>query len=180
MMRRGAAGLAVIALAAVATSPAPAQGADTPEARLAAAGLTLPEPPRPIATYVTAVESGNLLFLSGHGECGQTLRSGAVGRDLTLEDGRASARRVALCMLATIKAATGDLSRVRRMVRILGLVQSADGFTQQPAVMNGFSEVFVIAFGEAGKAARAAVGVNALPGNIPVEVEAIAELYPRR
>ncbi len=180
-MTRHAAGLlAALALLAAVAGPALAQGADTPEARLAAAGLTLPAPPRPIATYVTAVESGSLLFLSGHGECGQTLKSGAVGRDLTLEEGRASAQRVALCMLSTIKAATGDLSRVKRMVRIMGLVQSADGFTQQPAVMNGFSEVFVIAFGEAGKAARAAVGVNALPGNIPVEVEAIAELHPAR
>jgi enamine deaminase RidA (YjgF/YER057c/UK114 family) len=167
-------------LLAVAASPAAAQSAATPEARLAAAGLTLPEPARPIATYVTAVESGNLLFLSGHGECGQTRKTGAVGRDLTLEEGRASAQRVALCMLATIKAATGDLSRVKRMVRILGLVQSADGFAQQPAVMNGFSDLFVIAFGEAGKAARSAVGVNALPMNIPVEVEAIVELHPAR
>jgi enamine deaminase RidA (YjgF/YER057c/UK114 family) len=174
---------ALLPLAAVLLLAAPpaatAQGTDTPEARLAAAGLVLPQPARPIATYVTAVESGNLLFLSGHGECGQEPKLGAVGRDLTLEEGRASAQRVALCMLATIKAATGDLSRVKRMVRILGLVQSADGFSLQPQVMNGFSDVFVIAFGEAGKAARAAIGVNALPGNIPVEVEAIAELNPR-
>lgn len=172
--------LAALAFALLmAGAPALAQSPGTPEARLAAAGLLLPEPPRPIATYVTAVETGNLLFLSGHGECGDTVKSGAVGRDLTLEEGRASAQRVALCMLATIKAATGDLSRVKRMVRIQGLVQSADGFTQQPAVMNGFSDVFVVAFGEAGKAARAAVGVNALPANIPVEVEAVAELHPR-
>lgn len=171
--------LLAAALLAAAAQPATAQGADTPEARLAAAGLVLPQPARPIATYVTAVESGNLLFLSGHGECGTTPRLGAVGRDLSEAEGRASAQRVALCMLATIRAATGDLSRVKRMVRILGLVQSADGFSRQPQVMNGFSEVFVTAFGEAGKAARAAVGVNALPGNIPVEVEAIAELHPR-
>jgi enamine deaminase RidA (YjgF/YER057c/UK114 family) len=171
--------LAAGALLAAAAGPALAQSTATPEARLAAAGLTLPEPPRPIATYVTSVETGNLLFLSGHGECGETVKTGAVGRELTLEEGQASARRVALCMLSTIKAATGDLSRVKRMVRILGLVQSADGFSRQPTVMNGFSDVFVVAFGEAGKAARSAVGVNALPMNIPVEVEAVVELHPR-
>lgn len=150
--------------------------AATPEARLAAAGHALPAPTRPIATYVTSVETGKLLFLSGHGECGPTPTPGKVGRDLTIAQGAKSAQRVGLCMLATIKAATGNLGRVRRFVRIMGLVNATDEFTQHPAVINGFSDLMVVAFGEAGKAARAAVGVASLPGNIPVEIEAVVEL----
>ncbi len=150
--------------------------AQTPEERLAAAGYVLPEPPKPVATYVTSVRTGNLLFLSGHGECGAPLKTGKVGRELTLEDGVRSAERVGLCMLATIKAAVGDLARVKRFVRILGMIQTTEDFRDQPEVMNGFSDLMVIAFGDGGRAARSAVGMQSLPRNIPVEIEATVEL----
>ncbi len=149
----------------------------TPEARLAAAGYALPAARDPVANYVTSVRTGNLLFLSGHGECGETLKTGKVGRDLTLEEGARSAERVGLCMLATIKAAVGDLSKVKRFVRILGMVQSTEDFKDHPKVMNGFSDLMVVAFGENGRGARAAVGMQSLPFNIPVEIEATVELY---
>ena len=149
--------------------------AETPEQRLAAKGFTLPEPVKPVATYVTSVRSGNLLFLSGHGQCG-TQASGKLGADMTVEQGRASAEKVGLCMLSTIKASVGELSRVKRFVRILGFVNSAPDFTQHPQVVNGFSDLMVVAFGEGGKAPRSAVGAPSLPMNIPVEVEAIVEL----
>lgn len=157
---------------------APALAA-TPEEKLAAAGFTLPAPTKPIATYVTSVETGNLLFLSGHGECGQTLKTGKVGRELSLDEGARSAERTGLCMLATIKAAVGELSRVKRFVRILGMVNAAPDFTEQPKVINGFSNLMVVAFGPQGLAARSAVGVSSLPGDIPVEIEATVELEPR-
>lgn len=126
---------------------------------------------------MTHVRAGNLLFLAGHGECdAKTQARGKVGRDLTVEAGRASAERVALCMLATIRAATGSLDRVRRVVRIQGFVNATEEFTRHPEVMNGFSDLFVMAFGEAGRGARTAVGAPSLPANIAVEVEAVVEL----
>ena len=150
--------------------------AETPEERLEAAGYVLPEPTSPVAVYVTSVRTGNLLFLSGHGECGDDFTQGKVGRDLTIEEGKRSAELTGLCMLATIKAALGDLSRVKRFVRILGMVNATEDFTQHPQVINGFSELMVVAFGEDGKAARAAVGMASLPSNIAVEIEAIVEI----
>jgi enamine deaminase RidA (YjgF/YER057c/UK114 family) len=153
--------------------------ADTPEERLEAAGYTLPEPARPVAVYVTRVQTGNLLFLSGHGECRpiDEMTQGKVGRDLTVEEGKRSAELTGLCMLATIKDEVGELSRVKRFVRILGMVNATEDFTQHPQVINGFSELMVVAFGEEGKAARAAVGMTSLPANIAVEIEAIVELH---
>jgi len=99
-----------------------------------------------------------------------------VGRDLTIEEGAASAERVGLCMLATMKAALGELSRVKRFVRIHGMVNAAEDFTEHPRVINGFSDLMVTAFGEAGLAARAAVGMSSLPFDIPVEIEAVVEI----
>ena len=163
---------------AAALLAAPAAAA-TPEERLAAAGFTLPEPTRPIATYVTSVETGNLLFLSGHGECGPNRTTGKVGKDLTVEQARAAAQRTGLCMLATMKAALGELSRVKRVVRVLGFVNATPEFTQHPAVINGFSDLMVTAFGESGKAARSAVGAPSLPLGIAVEIEATVEIAPR-
>jgi enamine deaminase RidA (YjgF/YER057c/UK114 family) len=151
--------------------------ADTPEARLAAAGYTLPAPPKPVATYATSVRTGNLLFLSGHGECGAEYTRGKLGADLTLEQGVRSAEKVGLCMLATIKAAVGELSKVRRFVRILGMVNAAPDFQDHPKVINGFSDLIVVAFGEGGRAARSAVGMQSLPSNIAVEIEATVELH---
>jgi len=156
--------------------PAMANPADTPETRLAAAGYTLPPPPRPVATYVTSVRTGNLLFLSGHGECGEKFTRGKVGRDLTVEQGRQSAEKVGLCMLATIKAAVGELSKVKRFVRILGMVNATEDFKDHPKVVNGFSDLMVVAFGDGGRAARSAVGMQSLPSDIAVEIEATVEL----
>jgi enamine deaminase RidA (YjgF/YER057c/UK114 family) len=153
-----------------------ANPSDNPEARLAAAGFTLPAPPRPVATYVTSVRAGSLLFLSGHGECGERFTRGKVGRDLTVEQGRQSAEKVGLCMLATIKAAVGELSKVRRFVRILGMVNATEEFTEHPRVVNGFSDLMVVAFGDGGRAARSAIGVQSLPSDIAVEIEATVEL----
>lgn len=157
--------------------PAMANPAETPESRLAAAGYTLPPPPRPVATYVTSVRTGNLLFLSGHGECGEKFTRGKLGRDLTVEQGRQSAEKVGLCMLATIKAAVGELSRVKRFVRILGMVNATEDFKDHPKVVNGFSDLMVVAFGDGGRAARSAVGMQSLPSDIAVEIEATVELH---
>jgi enamine deaminase RidA (YjgF/YER057c/UK114 family) len=156
--------------------PTMANSSETPEARLAAAGYTLPTPPKPVATYVTSVQTGNLLFLSGHGECNEPYTRGKVGGDLTLDQGVKSAEKVGLCMLATIKAAVGELSRVKRFVRILGMVQSTEDFKDHPKVINGFSDLMVVAFGDGGRAARSAVGMQSLPSNIAVEIEATVEL----
>ncbi len=153
-----------------------AVAAETPEARLAAAGHILPEPTAPVATYVTWRRAGNLLYLSGHGECGEEFTTGKVGDDLTLEQGRRSAELTGLCMLATIKSAVGDLAKVKQVLQITGMVNATDDFTDHPKVINGFSDLFVIAFGEAGKGARAAVGMTSLPSNIAVEIQAIVEL----
>ncbi|MCA1778858.1 MAG: RidA family protein [Xanthomonadaceae bacterium] len=150
--------------------------AETPEERLAAAGYALPAATSPVATYVTWRQAGNLLYLSGHGECGDDFTTGKVGRDLTLEQGRRSAELTGLCMLATIKAAVGQLSRVKQVLQITGMVNATDDFTDHPKVINGFSDLFVTAFGEAGKGARAAVGMASLPSNIAVEIQAIVEL----
>jgi enamine deaminase RidA (YjgF/YER057c/UK114 family) len=149
---------------------------DTPESRLAAAGYELPAPAKPVAAYVTWRRSGKLLYLSGHGECRRPFTTGKVGKDLTMEEGKASAEQVGLCMLATIKSAVGELSQVRQFLRIDGMVNATSDFTQHPQVVNGFSELMVVAFGDAGLGARAAVGMASLPSNIPVEISAIVEL----
>lgn len=151
--------------------------AEMPEDRLAAAGYSLPPAPQAVAAYVTSVETGNLLFLSGHVDCIGGGKRGKVGADVTLEEGKAEAQRVGLCMLATIKEALGgDLSRVKRFVRILGMVNSAPDFVQQPQVINGFSELMKTAFGDNGLAARSAVGVASLPAGYAVEIEATVEI----
>jgi enamine deaminase RidA (YjgF/YER057c/UK114 family) len=175
---------AVIALSALALAT-PGKAADgganlSPEQKLAAAGLVLPHPDPPVANFANAVQANNFLFLAGHGECGQTLKSGKVGVELTVEEGRRSAERVALCMLATAKAEIGDLSRIERFVRIFGMVNATEDFAQSPKVIDGFSNVMTTAFGHGGKAARAAIVVQSLPDRIPVEVEAIALLKPEK
>jgi enamine deaminase RidA (YjgF/YER057c/UK114 family) len=156
------------------------RGADaaTPEQRLAALGLTLPEVPAAIANYVPAVRSGQLVFLAGQiarGPDGQFL-SGKVGRDFTQPQAKDAAQTCAVQLLAALKAEVGDLLRVKRIVRVGGFVNCTDDFTQQSSVVNGASDLLVAVFGEAGKHARAAVGVNSLPAGAPVEIELIAEL----
>jgi enamine deaminase RidA (YjgF/YER057c/UK114 family) len=150
----------------------------TPEQRLAALGLALPEIPAAIANYVPAVRSGRLVFLAGQiarGPDGKFL-TGKVGRDRTEAEGAAAARVCALQLLAVLKAEVGELSRVKRIVRVGGFVNCTEDFTAQPKVINGASDLLVAVFGDAGKHARAAVGVNALPAGAPVEVELVAEV----
>ncbi|MCH6199185.1 RidA family protein [Aquiflexum sp. LQ15W] len=146
--------------------------------KLVELGIVLPEASSPVANYVNAVRSGNLLFLAGKGPGLQdgTFITGKVGEDLTIEEGKAAARMVAINQLAVLKAELGDLNKVKRVVKVLGMVNCNSDFTQQPQVINGFSDLMVEVFGEKGKHARSAVGMNALPMNISVEVELIVEI----
>lgn len=148
------------------------------EKKIQEKGIILPPPPRPVANYVPAVRSGNLLFVSGHGPYndGKIKISGKVGKELTVEEGYQVARNVALNCLATIKDVLGDLSKVRRIVKLLGMVNCSEDFKDQPKVINGASDLLVEIFGEAGKHARSAVGMQSLPNNIPVEIEMVLEV----
>lgn len=170
------AGLTLAALCVAATTVA-AQD-QTPEARLAAMGITLPTPDKPIANYVKAVRSGNLVFTAGHGPCGALRpdQKGKVGAALTIEQAAAAARETGICLLATLKAELGSLSRIRRIVKVLGMVNSAPSFTDQPRVMNGFSDLMVAVLGDRGRHARSAVGMASLPGDMAVEIEMIVEV----
>lgn len=146
--------------------------------RLEALGITLPPISPAAGNYVGASKVGNLLFVSGHGPDygnGKYTR-GKVGHDLTLEEGIEAARQTALCILATMDATVG-LDHVRRIVKVLGMVNVAPGFNNTPAIINGASDLFVELWGEeAGKHARSAVGMAVLPFDIPVEIELIAEV----
>ncbi len=148
------------------------------EQRLKELGISLPEAPRPIANYVPAVRVGNLLFVSGHGpyKDGKTILSGKLGKELAFEQGYQTARNVALNCLASAKATLGDLDKVKRVVKLLGMVNCAEDFKDQPKVINGASDLLVEIFGEAGKHARSAVGMQSLPNGIPVEIEMILEV----
>jgi enamine deaminase RidA (YjgF/YER057c/UK114 family) len=152
----------------------------TPEARLKELNLTLPAPGRPMARYKMAVRVGNLLYVSGHGPARvtpQTPVAGRVGAELTAEQGKESARAVGLAILATLRDQLGSLDRVVRLVKTLGMVNCTPDFKDQPAVINGYSELMAEVFGEdAGVGARSAVGMGSLPMNIPVEIEAIFEV----
>jgi enamine deaminase RidA (YjgF/YER057c/UK114 family) len=152
----------------------------TPEQRLAALGLTLPPPPRPVADYVTHVQEGTLLFLSGQGprDHSGALMIGKVGGDTTLDEARAHAELTGLNLLAVLKAVLGDLSRVRRVVKLLGMVNAVPDFGDHPKVIDGCSNLFVAVFGEAGRHARSAVGMGSLPNGISVEIEAIFAVDP--
>ena len=150
----------------------------TPEQRLRQLGIVLPPAPKPVAVYVPTVQTGNLLFASGHGPVGPDgkLVIGRVGSDLTLQQGYQAARLTALAMLSSMRGALGSLDKVARLVKVTGMVNCTPSFTQQPEVINGFSELMVQVFGEIhGKGARSAVGMGSLPRNIPVEIEAIFE-----
>jgi len=151
------------------------------EKKLGEMGLKLPEKPPAAGTYVGAVRSGNLLFVSGHGpvlvENGKvTYMRGKVGKDLTIEQGQEAARLVGLHILRSIKEVIGDLDRVSKFVKVLGFVNTAPGFTDQPKVINGASDLFVALYGDAGRHARSAIGMYELPFGIPVEIEAVVEV----
>lgn len=141
-------------------------------------GIELYTPSKPIGNYVKAVRTGNLLYLAGHGPTkadGSNI-TGKVGKDLTTEQGYDAAKQVGVAMLSTLKAELGDLNKVKRVVKVLGMVNCTENFVDQPKVMNGFSDLMVAVFGDKGKHARSAVGMYALPSNIAVEVEIIVEL----
>jgi enamine deaminase RidA (YjgF/YER057c/UK114 family) len=158
--------------------PLSAQQNPDPEQRLKDLGLVLPSPTRAIANYVPAVRTGNLVFLAGHGPCGDLSEKvrGKIGQERTVEEGYEAARQTALCLLATVKAELGDLNKVKRIVRVFGMVNAVEGFTQQPQVINGCSDLLVAVFGDRGKHARAAVGVASLPLNWTVEIEMVVEV----
>ncbi len=141
-------------------------------------GISLPAPPKPLANYVPAVRAGNLLFVSGHGPYndGKTMVSGKLGKELTIEEGYKTARNVALNCLASVKATLGDLNKVKRVVKLLGMVNCTEDFKDQPKVINGASDLLVEVFGDAGRHARSAVGMQSLPNGIPVEIEMILEV----
>jgi len=151
----------------------------THEARFARLNLVLPPAPKPVAVYRPLVTVHGLAYVSGHGPvCADgSLIRGRVGSDLTLDQGHAAARQVGLAILATLRAQLGSLDRVARVIKLLGMVNSAPDFLEHPKVINGCSELFAQVFGEEhGIGARSAVGMGPLPGNIAVEIEAIFEL----
>ncbi|WP_188188686.1 RidA family protein [Nonomuraea sp. SYSU D8015] len=150
----------------------------TAEQRLAELGLTLPQAPKPVAAYVPAVRTGNLVYTSGQVPIveGQVAGTGKLGAEVTTEEGARLARICALNALAALKSEIGDLERVVRIVKVVVFVASDPAFSDQPKVGNGASELLVEVFGEAGKHARSAVGVASLPLDVPVEVELIAEV----
>lgn len=148
------------------------------EERIKELGIELPVPGAPVANYVNAVKTGNLVFMAGKGpknEDGSNV-TGKVGVDLTIEEGYEAARKTAIQQLAALQAEIGDLNKVVRIVKVLGMVNAESGFTDQPEVINGFSDLMVEVFGARGKHARAAVGMASLPRNIACEVEMIVEV----
>ncbi|HEU5328718.1 MAG: RidA family protein [Thermomicrobiales bacterium] len=148
------------------------------EARLAELGITLPQVGPPQGTYAHAVRSGNMLYLAGkgpHNSDGST-PTGKVGRDVTTEEAYQHARSVGLTLIAVLKQTLGDLDKVHQVVKVLGMVNAAPDFGEQPKVINGCSDLFLEVFGERGRHARSAVGMGSLPNGITVEIEAIVEV----
>jgi enamine deaminase RidA (YjgF/YER057c/UK114 family) len=149
------------------------------EARIKELGITLPSPPKPMGNYIPGVRVGNLLFLSGHGPIrvgDQPLTRGRVGGDMSTEEAYKVAREVGLNLLGSARRVLGSLDKVKRVVKVLGMVNAVEGFGDQPKVINGFSDLMVEVFGENGRHARSAVGMGSLPAGIPVEIEMILEL----
>ena len=150
-----------------------------PEEILRELNITLPTPPQPVANYVNGVRAGNLIFLAGKGPKypdGREL-TGKLGGNITIDQGYEGARQTAINQLSVLKEMLGDLNKVKRIVKVLGLVNSSPNFIDQPKVVNGFSDLMVDVFGEKGKHARAAIGVNSLPRGQAVEIELVVEVY---
>ncbi len=159
-------------------APTLTQG-QTPEEKIKALGIELFTPATPSANYVKAVRTGNLVFLAGHGSCdgAGNCTTGTVGSDLSVEEGNAAARLTAINLLSSLKAEIGDLNKVKRIVRVFGMVNSAPDFYDQSKVINGCSDLLVEIFGaQKGKHARAAVGMVSLPINLAVEIEMVVEI----
>jgi enamine deaminase RidA (YjgF/YER057c/UK114 family) len=148
------------------------------EARLKKLGITLPPRSTPVANYIPSVRVGKLLFTAGHVPIrdGKPTVRGKLGRELSVEEGYKIARDVGLHLLATVRGALGSLDKVKRVVKVLAMVASAEGFTDQPKVINGLSDLMVEVFGEAGRHARSAVGLAELPLGVPIEIEMILEV----
>jgi len=157
-----------------------AVAAKSVEERLKELGIVLQTPSTPVANYVNAVRSGNLVFLAGHGPRlggGKFSHVGKVGREVTPQQANEAARITAISLLASLQAEIGDLNKVKRIVKVFGMVNAVDGFTDHPAVINGASDLLVAVFGDViGKHARSAVGMGSLPFNIPVEIEMVVEV----
>lgn len=170
--------LILVMMSACLVNPTRAAEENLPEKNLAALGLTLPASPSVVANYVPAVRSGNLVFLAGQvaRRADGKIIAGRVGQDFTEAQGTDAARTCALQLLAALKAEIGELSRVKRIVRVGGFVNCTPEFTAQPKVINGASDLFVAVFGDRGRHARASVGVAALPAGAPVEIELVAEV----
>lgn len=149
-----------------------------PEGKLKELGIELSTPSAPVANYVNAVRTGNLIFLAGKGpkQSNGEYITGKVGEDLSIEEGYYAARVTGINQLSVLKAELGDLSKVKRIVKVLGMVNAAPDFTDHPKVVNGYSDLMVQVFGDKGKHARAAVGMGSLPTNIAVEIEMIVEV----
>lgn len=149
-----------------------------PEAKLDSLGIILPQPATPVANFVNSVQVGNLLFLSGNGplKADGKFITGKLGADLSIEQGYEAARLTGINQIAILKAALGDLSRVKRIVRATGMVNATPDFSQHPSVVNGFSDLMVEVFGDRGKHTRAAIGMGSLPFNIAVEIDMIVEI----
>lgn len=150
----------------------------TPEEILRADGIEIPETGAPVANYVRAVRVGSLVFVSGHGPMagGKPVHVGKLGKDVGLEEGRRAAELVTLNILATLKEELGELSRVKRIVKLLVMVNATPEFTDHPKVADGSTDLLVKAFGDAGRPARSAVGMASLPFNISVEIEGVVEV----
>jgi len=150
------------------------------ETRIESLGIQLRTPGKPIANYVTAITSGNLVFLAGNGPRQQdgTFTTGKIGDALTIEQGYEAARLTGIEQLSVLKAHIGDLNKVVRIVKVFGMVNAGADFTEHPAVINGFSDLMVEVFGDRGKHARAAVGMASLPLNTSVEIDMIVEIQP--
>ena len=178
-MNRGALVFIIMLVTASACFP---QKQTSYEARLKELKIELPPAPKPLASYIPAVQTGNLIFLAGQGPTrdGKVTITGKVGSDLTEGQGYKAARETVLVALAALKAEIGSLDRVKRIVKVNGFVNSAPGFDRQPWVINGASDLLVEIFGDAGKHARTSVGVSELPLNIPVEVEIVVEITPAK
>ncbi len=146
--------------------------------KLAELGIELPKTPKPLANYVNAVRVDNTIYLSGKGprKADGTFITGKVGQDMSIEEAQQAARLTGINQLAALKEFIGNLDKVKRIVKVLGMVNCTTDFTQQPTVINGFSDLMVEVFGEKGRHARSAVGMGSLPANIPVEIEMIVEI----
>jgi enamine deaminase RidA (YjgF/YER057c/UK114 family) len=159
------------------TSFAAAQKIDY-DKKLKTLGVELYPPTKAMGNYVKVVRTGNLLYFAGHGptRADNSNITGKVGKDLTLEQGYEAAKQTGIALLSTLKAEVGDLNKVKRIVKVLGMVNCTQEFTDQPKVINGFSDLMVSIFEEKGKHARSAVGMYMLPSNIAVEIEMIVEV----